>query len=92
MTEIGRRLVIEGVVQGVGYRFFTRRAASQLGVNGWCRNLPDGSVEVLARGPSEALERLETELRRGPAHARVIRVSATEVAAEVITNKGFDIK
>ena len=54
MTEsctIVRRVVVEGYVQGVGYREFTRRAALRLGVAGWVRNRSDGAVEALIRGP-----------------------------------------
>ncbi len=54
MTETGaivRRVVVEGYVQGVGYREFTRRMALRLGVSGWVRNRSDGAVEALVRGP-----------------------------------------
>ena len=46
-----RRVVVEGRVQGVGYRDFTRRAAERLGVAGWVRNRRDGAVEALLSGP-----------------------------------------
>ncbi len=61
MTETGaivRRVVVEGYVQGVGYREFTRRAALRLGVSGWVRNRSDGAVEALICGPPVAVEAL----------------------------------
>lgn len=70
----GWRCHVHGRVQGVGFRWWTRRLAMRLGVAGWVRNLSDGSVEVTARGDVEALERLHSALRRGPPMARVERV------------------
>jgi acylphosphatase len=68
------RFEIEGRVQGVGFRYFVRREARRLGIAGWVRNLPNGSVEVLAEGPEGALAALERSLGTGPAGARVDRV------------------
>jgi acylphosphatase len=67
----GRRYVVSGRVQGVGFRFYARDAAAREGINGWVRNLPDGSVEIEAHGDYEALIRFERAIRRGPAGARV---------------------
>jgi acylphosphatase len=81
MTETGaivRRVVVEGSVQGVGYREFTRRAALNLGVAGWVRNRPDGAVEALIRGPRTALEALIAEMRKGPRSAVVDSLSIIE--------------
>jgi acylphosphatase len=65
---------IEGVVQGVGFRYSTVHQARRLGLNGYVRNLWDGSVEVVAEGPVEQLRRLESWLRRGPPGAVVRRM------------------
>lgn len=65
---IGR---IEGRVQGVGFRWSAKRRADQLGVAGWVRNLPDGSVEVFVQGPPVAVTAMERWLGVGPASARV---------------------
>ena len=73
-----RRVVVEGAVQGVGYREFTRRAALRLGVAGWVRNRPDGAVEALIRGSPEGVEALIAEMRKGPRFAMVESLSATE--------------
>ncbi len=70
-TNLIRRVVVEGYVQGVGYRYFVRRAAMRLGVSGWVRNRADGSVEALVAGPAADVERLLAEMRRGPLGAEV---------------------
>jgi acylphosphatase len=65
---------IEGRVQGVWFRESTRREAEPLGITGYARNLADGSVEVLACGEPDALDRLAQWLQNGPPLARVTRV------------------
>jgi acylphosphatase len=67
-------LLIEGLVQGVGYRVFVRRHALDLGLAGHAENLPDGRVEVVAEGPRHELEHFLERLRVGPLHARVDRI------------------
>jgi acylphosphatase len=62
---------IVGVVQGVGFRWFVREQARRLGLAGWVRNLPDGSVEVAASGDDKKLASLRDELHRGPRGAAV---------------------
>ena len=69
-----RRFLISGRVQGVGYRFFARRAASVEGLHGMARNLDDGRVEVFVEGDEEAITRFERVIRRGPMGARVEQV------------------
>ena len=66
--------VVRGRVQGVNFRSSTVNQASCLGLAGWVRNQPDGSVEVLAEGPRPSLENLLDFLRRGPPSARVTGV------------------
>ncbi len=63
--------LVYGYVQGVGYRMFVQERASRLGLTGWVRNLPDGSVEVTAEGEQEALEQLVEWLKQGPWGASV---------------------
>ena len=79
-----------GLVQGVGYRWFVRRAAGRLGLSGIARNLPDGSVEVLVAGHEEALLQLEGELRRGPSMAIVRSVEKQDLPHEVELPNGFE--
>jgi acylphosphatase len=66
---------VSGRVQGVGFRWWTRRTAQQLGLGGSVRNLPDGGVEVHAAGSADVVARLEAALHEGPPGARVDRVS-----------------
>ena len=66
--------LVEGRVQGVGFRFFVRDRAHSLGLSGTVRNLPGGSVRVEAEGSRESLEALIQELNQGPPAARVERV------------------
>jgi acylphosphatase len=73
-----RRVLVEGSVQGVGYREFTRRAALRLNVSGWVRNRYDGAVEALIRGSPAAVEALIAEMRQGPRLAIVERLSLIE--------------
>jgi acylphosphatase len=65
------RYIVQGRVQGVGYRYFVRRQAEALGVTGYARNRPDGTVEVVAEGTTDALRDFETRLREGPDFASV---------------------
>ncbi len=72
---------IHGLVQGVYFRDTTRQTARSLGLTGWVRNLPNGSVEVTAEGLRPALESLLDFLRVGPAQARVEQVDSEWEAA-----------
>ena len=66
--------LIQGRVQGVGFRWFVQREASELELRGWVRNTEDGHVEVLAAGNPADLEELRQSLKRGPRGSRVDRV------------------
>ena len=78
--HIARQFLVRGRVQGVGYRDFAQRAASELGLTGYTRNLDDGRVEVYAVGPQDKLSELSGLLRRGPRWADVRGVEETEAA------------
>ena len=65
-VQDARRWIISGRVQGVGYRYFAQRAASDLGLTGYARNLEDGRVEVYAAGSADKLDQLAGALRQGP--------------------------
>jgi acylphosphatase len=73
-SEDRRAFRVVGRVQGVGFRWWARRTAIELGLHGWVRNESDGSVVVHASGGSEALARLAEALRRGPTASRVDRL------------------
>ena len=77
MSRVRVHVVIEGRVQGVFFRDFTRQQARALGVVGWVRNLFDGRVEVLMEGEEEAVRTLLDHVKRGPPHARVETVDVT---------------
>lgn len=81
---------IHGRVQGVGFRWWTRRTAGQLGIAGSVRNLSDGTVEVRAAGPAEAMREFESRLHRGPPSASVERLARFEV--DDITTREFRIE
>jgi acylphosphatase len=78
MDEITRRFLVMGKVQGVFFRQSARHEANRLRLKGLARNLPDGSVEVVAQGSAAAVEALHQWLRRGPAQARVEEVRETD--------------
>jgi acylphosphatase len=83
-----RRAVVRGRVQGVGFRYFAERAARELGVHGWVRNRSDGTVETLAEGDSEAVDRYLDRLRKGPLGSRVdaVEVAQAEVASPQLSS------
>jgi acylphosphatase len=87
-----KRFYVSGMVQGVGYRYFARRAALRLGLNGYVRNLSDGRVEVYAVGPAAELEALRTDLRHGPSTATVSSVSEEEAPLDPRFAKAFSIE
>ena len=82
-----RRLLIEGRVQGVGYRDWLVREAARLGLSGWVRNRADGRVEAVVAGEEPAVQALLTLCRRGPLLARVERIE--ESFAEMPEEQGF---
>jgi acylphosphatase len=88
------RFLIAGAVQGVGFRWFVAGQARSLGLTGYACNLPDGRVEVVARGTdADRLERLEAVLRTGPASARVEQVEREELTDESnVPSRSFDIR
>lgn len=78
-----RQFTLYGIVQGVGFRFFTAKEARKIGVSGYVKNLSDGSVLVVAGGSAEQIERLRSWLQNGPPTARVDRVIEQEYEAEL---------
>lgn len=73
-----RRAVVKGRVQGVGFRWFAERAARELGVRGWVRNLPDGTVETVAEGEEGAVAAYFARLESGPRGSRVDAVAVED--------------
>lgn len=83
-------LHVTGRVQGVSYRAATQQEAERLGVTGWVRNEPDGSVAVHAEGEPVAVDALVSWCRRGPAGSRVRDVAVRE--ARVAGHREFGIR
>jgi len=83
------RFLVRGRVQGVGFRWFVVRLAERLDLAGLVRNLPDGSVEVVAEGTGEALVELEEGLSRGPRMAQVTSVDKSDVPHDMKLSKPF---
>lgn len=79
--RIARRFFISGRVQGVGFRYFTQDVAMREGVTGYVRNLPDGRVEALVEGDTEAVTRMERAIRSGPGGASVEHVDVDTAEA-----------
>ena len=76
-----RRLIIQGLVQGVAYRYHMCHEARRLGIRGWVRNRRDGTVEALVSGEAEAVAAITAWARHGPPSAEVSHV-AVELAEE----------
>jgi len=74
MMPVCAEILVSGRVQGVYYRAFAQEAARRSGLNGFCRNLPDGHVEVIAEGDRDVIEALVEQLRVGPPRAKVADV------------------
>ncbi|PXF57509.1 MAG: acylphosphatase [Candidatus Methanogaster sp.] len=75
-------ITVTGRVQGVGFRYFTVRCANDLGLCGWVRNLPDGSVETAIQGQGEKIEEMIRRLRQGPVAANVSGLEIEEIESE----------
>jgi acylphosphatase len=83
------KLAIRGRVQGVGYRAFVHRTAVALGLSGWVRNRPDGSVEAVLAGPRDAVEDMIARCRTGP---RAAKVTGLDVVPADIPAPGFEVR
>jgi len=78
MSDLARaRVRITGYVQGVGFRYFARKAATGLGLRGYVRNRGDGSVEVVVEGDMSVVNALIDQLRVGPRYASIDNVDVT---------------
>lgn len=84
-------LFVQGRVQGVFFRAFTRKVAAGLGLNGWVRNLYDGRVEAVIEGERDLLDQAIRELRKGPPGSYVQDIDITWGSASGEA-KGFEIR
>ncbi len=85
------QIIVQGRVQGVGFRFFVRDLAKSIGVKGWVRNLPDGNVEIHAEGEKEVLFDLIKEVKKGPYLGYVSELTTDWITPENIYDS-FNIK
>ena len=90
-SRLGRRFVVSGRVQGVGFRYFVLRRAQALGLTGWTRNLEDGAVEVRAWGGEGDLAKLGELLATGPRSAKVTNVETTEISDAAEAGTAFRV-
>ena len=72
--NVRAHILVSGVVQGVGFRYFTSRLADQYGLTGWVRNTPDGKVEIEAEGDEELIKAFIKEIRIGPTSGHVTSI------------------
>ena len=89
MTPARVHVVVQGEVQGVFFREFTRRRAESLGVNGWVRNRSDGRVEGVFEGDRSSVDLLVSHMREGPPHSRV---EGVEVISELYRGEFVDFR
>ena len=90
MESVRIHALVQGIVQGVGFRYFVLRAARTAELTGFVKNLRDGSVEIVAEGPREELERFARDVSEGPGRGLVrdVQVEWTESTGEF---ESFDV-
>lgn len=86
-----RRFIVSGRVQGVGFRYFAQDAARRENLQGYVMNRDDGTVEALAEGEAESIERFERALRQGPSRSRVEHVAIDDTEPSM-SHEGFFIR
>jgi acylphosphatase len=82
MAEVARHVRVIGRVQGVFYRAWAQGHARELGISGWIRNCPDGSVEAHLGGEENSVDRMIARMRQGPSNAQVEEVVVEDAAPE----------
>ncbi|MFC4078023.1 acylphosphatase [Salinithrix halophila] len=86
-----KHLIVHGRVQGVGFRFHTQQAASRLGIVGWVKNNPNGTVEIDAQGEKDAIRKFLEAVRKGSPFSRVERVDVKNREPSM-NRRAFDVK
>jgi acylphosphatase len=89
--QLRAHVVVHGLVQGVWFRASTKDEADRIGVTGWVKNLPDGSVEAIFEGPKKKVEAIVSWCHRGPLGAKV---NSVDIAWEPFTHESgnFEIR
>ncbi len=85
-----RHVYVNGLVQGVGFRWYCQRSADNRSLAGWVRNLPDGRVELEVEGPTPEVETFLADIRRGPPGARITDLQVGDLEPQEET--GFMIR
>lgn len=83
--KIARRLIVHGRVQGVFYRDWTVKTARALGLAGWVRNCPDGTVEIVAEGDAQTIDRLIELARKGPPAAEIAAIDVSDLPTTTLS-------
>lgn len=84
-------MIVTGIVQGVGFRYATIKLAEALNINGWVKNKPDGSVQVMASGSPDNLTRFVNKIKQSPTpYGRVDHITVNYITN--FDHKGFDVK
>ena len=91
MTKVGVHLIVEGRVQGVGFRYFSQRAATSNNLTGYVRNLSDGNVEIVAEGENQNIIHFINALRNDHSFARVSHIRQSDLPFTG-NFEGFQIK
>ena len=93
MTPTGQKalhVLIEGRVQGVGFRYWIYDQAAHRGLDGWVRNRADGCVEAVFAGPEREVDEMVTVCWQGPSFSRVVRVASQY--SDGLPEPGFEIR
>jgi acylphosphatase len=85
------QIIVEGRVQGVGYRYFTQMKAVQYGIHGWVKNRSDGKVEMITSGTKDNLDKFVEDIRRGNPFSIVENIEINEIETEEVY-QSFTIK
>jgi len=88
--KIQKHVFLSGRVQGVGFRAFTRKQASSLGIKGWVKNLADGRVEIKIEGDSSSVKQMVNRVKEGPSFARVEDIEINDEKVDGFNN--FEIR
>ncbi|MDD3804256.1 MAG: acylphosphatase [bacterium] len=83
-------LTVKGLVQGVGFRYYVRDEAKQLGISGWVKNLSNGDVLILAQGEESGIDEFIEKIKSGNSFARIEEVEVKEAGEEMLND--FQIK
>jgi acylphosphatase len=91
-TIVAVNLLVSGRVQGVGFRWFVMKRAQELQLTGWVRNLPDGRVEITAKGSPPEIAAFAAAVSAGPRLARVDNVEKSDILVDVIAGNAFQLR